>query len=238
MILRTQDLTYAELGKRIGLSESGVKKILTARDISLSRLAQICEASSTSLADLTQDDPEPKAPELELDEETQDFFLKNRSCFHLFFLILTEPKSFEEIIEEYQISKKLGLKYLRELDKRKLVKWMPNDRVIPNINKSTLFKYSGPFIKQLVAEWSHALVDEVLDKAPGKTVENFFAIRLFYFLPETEKEFLESLSQLILEFGMKSVREKKYYGKLTKPSRILTVLSKGHFVKGQGLAHK
>ena len=39
--LAEQDLTYGQLGRRIGMSESGVKKLFSAHDISLERLAQI-----------------------------------------------------------------------------------------------------------------------------------------------------------------------------------------------------
>lgn len=233
-ILRAQNLTYSDLGKRIGLSESGVKKILSAKDVSLSRLTQICEATGTSLADLALNAPEPKTPDFEFDQETQEYFLKNRDCFHLFFLILTESKTFDDIIKEHRISKKIGIRYLQELDKRKLIKWMPNDKVISLVKPSAFFKYSGPFIKQLVKEWTYDLVEESLNKLNKNTKKpqnEIHTLRLFYLLPETKKEFVESLKRLLEEFDMKAIREQKYYGKQTKPFRLLTISAEGHYIK-------
>ena len=41
-LLRERGLTYRQLGERIGLSESGVKKLFTGDDLSLRRLLSIC----------------------------------------------------------------------------------------------------------------------------------------------------------------------------------------------------
>lgn len=231
LILKEQHITYADLGARIGLTESGVKKLFTGKDLSLSRLERICAALNTSISDLIQDDPTPHAPELEFDLETQNFFLRNRACFNLFFLLLTDPKPAEEIIQEYRIPKKLALQYIRELEKRKLVKRTTNDRVVPTIREPSLFKYSGPFIKRLVYEWSHAVVAETLNKGPSKGAENYFATRLFYFLPDSHTEFTRSLSEVISEFALRSQRERKHFGRHTKPFRLLALVTKGHFVE-------
>ncbi len=50
--LKKRRISYRELGKRLRLSESGVKKMMTAPDLSLDRLAAICAAVPLDLADL------------------------------------------------------------------------------------------------------------------------------------------------------------------------------------------
>jgi lambda repressor-like predicted transcriptional regulator len=52
--LRTRGVTYAELARRIGLSETSVKRVLSRGTLSLRRLEQICEAIGTSVPEVAQ----------------------------------------------------------------------------------------------------------------------------------------------------------------------------------------
>src|SRR5262245_24995659 len=51
-LLRARKVTYAELGRRLRLSESGVKKIFSGEDCSLVRLGQMADAVGFSLGEL------------------------------------------------------------------------------------------------------------------------------------------------------------------------------------------
>jgi DNA-binding Xre family transcriptional regulator len=51
-VLKNKRVSYRELGRRLRLSESGVKKMMTASDLSLGRLAEICAALQVDLVDL------------------------------------------------------------------------------------------------------------------------------------------------------------------------------------------
>lgn len=52
--LKKRRISYRELGRRLRLSESGVKKMMTAPDLSLGRLAEICSAVQIDLVDLLE----------------------------------------------------------------------------------------------------------------------------------------------------------------------------------------
>lgn len=51
-VLKKKGVSYRDLGRRLRLSESGVKKMMTAPDLSLGRLADICAALQIDLVDL------------------------------------------------------------------------------------------------------------------------------------------------------------------------------------------
>jgi DNA-binding Xre family transcriptional regulator len=51
-ILKKKGVSYRQLGRRLRLSESGVKKMMTAPDLSLGRLADVCAALQIDLVDL------------------------------------------------------------------------------------------------------------------------------------------------------------------------------------------
>ncbi len=52
LILKNKKIKYIEASKELGMSESGFKKLMTSKDISIQRLNQICELVDISTADL------------------------------------------------------------------------------------------------------------------------------------------------------------------------------------------
>jgi lambda repressor-like predicted transcriptional regulator len=70
--LKTRGVTYAQLARRIGLSEASVKRVLARGTLSLRRLEQICEAIGTSVAEvvlLTRSSTSERAETLTLEQE-------------------------------------------------------------------------------------------------------------------------------------------------------------------------
>jgi len=51
-ILRARGITYAELGRRIRLSEASVKRVFSRATLSLQRLEQMCEAAAVSIQEV------------------------------------------------------------------------------------------------------------------------------------------------------------------------------------------
>ena len=47
--MRRAGLTYRELAGRVGMSESSIKRVFSQGDMSLSRLAQFCQAAGVSM---------------------------------------------------------------------------------------------------------------------------------------------------------------------------------------------
>jgi DNA-binding Xre family transcriptional regulator len=84
--LKARRMTYAELAKPLGMSESGVKKLLAGGSCSLGRLLAICEAIGVSLEDLAREaTAAPRSGEVAvLTPKQEDFFLENPKFF--FFL--------------------------------------------------------------------------------------------------------------------------------------------------------
>lgn len=72
------------MARRLGLAESSIKRILTARDGSVGRLVQICEVAGVRFADLVASAHEQVAQAWVLDEAQEDFFLADLERFELF----------------------------------------------------------------------------------------------------------------------------------------------------------
>ncbi|MDH5492670.1 MAG: helix-turn-helix transcriptional regulator, partial [Myxococcales bacterium] len=70
-LLRRRRITYRQLGSRIGMSESGVKKLLGGEDLSMVRLLEICEVLDLEVDELLRVAREGPAEARELDEATK-----------------------------------------------------------------------------------------------------------------------------------------------------------------------
>lgn len=230
-LLEDQNLTYGKLADSLKMSESGVKKLFLAKDISLLRLNKICAILEVPLHELL--DPGLNQEENQmvvLGEKAQNYFLKNKSCFLFLILLYTEPKSFSEILKDYQIPKTRAYKYLKDLESLKLLKWLPGDRVNLRKDVPTLFKYEGKFMKMIVREWALELLDEALEAPSGKEHE-LSTQRVLHLTRKSAIEFKTACDDLIFEFARRSVREKKSDSKRLIPIRSMVVLREGHFVK-------
>jgi transcriptional regulator with XRE-family HTH domain len=227
--MKTQGVSYAEMGRRIGLSESGIKKIFAAHDISLGRLAQLCAALDLPLAELIASANDAIPDPLELSPEAEAYFLKDRTTFHLFFLLLTEPKSFRDIAREYNLPADQTQRSLLQLEKMKLIERLPGDRVVLQVQPG-LFKGGGSFINRLVREWSHDLVDEMLPVDGQHRPDDVKNVRLLYLLPQSQRDMQVALEEVSKEFTARSFRERKVHGKRTTPIRLLVLSRPGHYV--------
>ena len=71
-VVRMRGLTYAELAKRVGLSEASVKRLFSKRTFTLERLAQFCDALEIEVAELARmaSGREGEATELTIAQET------------------------------------------------------------------------------------------------------------------------------------------------------------------------
>jgi DNA-binding Xre family transcriptional regulator len=76
-ILRGQGLTYRELGARLGMSESGLKKLFTSDNASLTRLLDICRVLDVELEEVIRVARRGPLPMVEPDEQQQAIFARH-----------------------------------------------------------------------------------------------------------------------------------------------------------------
>lgn len=87
--LRARGITYAELGRRIGLSESSVKRLFATGNFTLNRLESICGVLQLSLAELTRTMEGSASPEVfSLTEEQEQLLASEAGILACFYLLL------------------------------------------------------------------------------------------------------------------------------------------------------
>ena len=99
--LKTQGISYRELGKLIGVSEPTVKRDLARGNFSLQRLDRICDALGISVTELIQ--PADSACLTELSEQQEQSLATDPQALVITYLIVNDWK-FDEIVSIFQLT--------------------------------------------------------------------------------------------------------------------------------------
>jgi len=125
--LKQQGITYKELARRLGLSESAVKQMFASGDMSLSRLDLICQILSMDISDLMSlvQTYETRLQALTLAQEKK--LVGNPRLLVMAYCVLNRW-TFEQIIQDFDIDEVEGIKLLIELDRMQFIELLPGNR--------------------------------------------------------------------------------------------------------------
>src|SRR4030095_7569501 len=119
-VLKSRSVTYAELARRLGMSEASVKRVFAKRTFTLDRLDRICGVLGVEITDLA------KIVEHEAERVTQLTLEQERE-------IVADPKlmlvavhalnhwTLEEIVDRYTISRNECIRLLARLDRLRII---------------------------------------------------------------------------------------------------------------------
>lgn len=160
--LRQREMTYADLAKRIRLSESSVKRLFAAKNFSLKRLDQICDAIGVDLATLveTANRETNKITQLSLTQE-KELVADHRLL--LIAVMVLNNLNLDEIVTTYQISHTECVRCLAKLDRLKIIDLLPGNRVRLRVARNFSWIPDGPiqrfFDENVQSDFFHSRFD-------------------------------------------------------------------------------
>lgn len=166
--LRASGITYKALAARIDMSESSVKRMFGQKDMSLSRLAQICTAAGIALEDVLRGaaDNQPRADTLTLPQEKS---LVSNPRLLLVAICCLGHWSMEQVIETYHLSEPECIGFLAELDRLGLIELKALNRYSLRVSNAFHWLADGPvqqyFRAHVVADYFSGRFD-----GPGETL--------------------------------------------------------------------
>lgn len=143
-VLKSRSITYAEVARRLGMSEASVKRVFATQRFTLDRLDRICDALGIEITDLA------KIVEHEAERVTQLTLEQERE-------IVADPKlmlvavhalnhwTLGEIVEHYTISKTECIRLLARLDRLRVIDLLPNNRIRLIVGRNFSWRPDGPF---------------------------------------------------------------------------------------------
>ena len=227
-ILKERKITYRELGEGIGLTESGVKKVFTAKDGSFQRLIEICGFIGVSIVEIIDDG---SIKNVSHSSRQQEAFMKEPGLFYLYWCLVYERRSYEEAKKVLRLTEKTAFQWLRKLDLLKLIKLLPKGRIrIPSI-KAVRWKSEEEFTKKMYQAWSQKLVADVTNLNEAKS--EFFLLRYLQMKKSTYQEFVSALEALESEFVRRAIYEMKTAPNNVEHVRWLVAADNRSFIEGQ-----
>jgi hypothetical protein len=193
--LKAKAVTYAELGRRIGLSEPSVKRMFAQRSFTLERLEQVLEVVGMDFAELAQ--AATDAPQLisQLTFAQEEEIIGDTKLLVVAVAALNQIPV-EQIVAVYRVSEAETVKYLLRLDRIGFLTLLPNNRVKLLVSRTFSWIPNGP-----IQTWFR-------QEASGDYLDTRFAgshelMRLVSVMlsPRSTRALLERLKQVADEFS-------------------------------------
>lgn len=243
-ILRERRMPYAELGRRIGLSESGVKKVFSGKDVSFSRLAQIAAVLGFRIADLLEQVESNDTKRVQFSKEQQSYFLKNRRAFHLYIKLAIERQSRDDVKTEFGLSERETFSLLKKLDELRLIQLHASSRAVASSTADASIGGrvklpplamvkdfgDGPLMSALYQEWGSGIVKDLAE--PKHQASGRFIVRALRLKEESYNELLARLLELEREFLKRAVREMSVSTRRLKTVRWMWLTDDQSYIRG------
>ena len=226
-VLKVKKITYKSLADELGMSESGVKKLLTSKDISLTRVEQITRLIGLSLADLFQIADEAEVKNVRLSPKQENALFENNLLFRVYWFLAVEEKSLDAIKKSEKLTNDQLQRNLMKLENLDLIKVGKNQRVV-SVHKG-LFRWAsdGPLVKKLNHEWSENTLKKVLNSK--NSADQLHRLSYLRLSEKSKAAFYDRLNELVNEFARLSQREKTRYADrdLTSISSLIAIANSG-----------
>jgi transcriptional regulator with XRE-family HTH domain len=144
--LKAHGLTYADIAKKIDLSEASIKRMFSEKNFTLKRLDQLCQCMDMELSDLLNlmKEDEPNISQLSEEQEKE---IVNDLTLLLVTVCVLNRWTLNDITSRYKISETEGIKYLAKLDRLKIIDLLPKNKIKLLIASNFAWRENGPIQK-------------------------------------------------------------------------------------------
>lgn len=226
--LKNRKMKYDDLAERLGLSVSGLKKVLASKDLSLSRLQAICDVLGLPLVQVLSLADEAKVQDVYLTEEQETLLLKNPDILHLYWKLRFDQIPLHQYLQGTKISREEMRGRLRKLEKVGLVRIGPKGDLEFSDRGMIRWNNSGPLVEHLNRKWSAELVDSILKKKDPRIVLNLAVLNL------SEASFADlntELRDLVDRYSTRSQKDRYLRDEKLKKVALLTAADEYQFIK-------
>ncbi len=161
--LKLNGLTYRDAAKHLNLSEASVKKMFSSHNITLKRINALCEMMHLDFIDLVRlfDESRERISHLKPEQEQE---LVRDTKLLLVALCARNHWKFDEITEQFEISKAECYRYMARLEELKLLELHPGNRIRLLVAENFRWLPNGPlekaFKKKLMNEFLNSEFDQ------------------------------------------------------------------------------
>jgi transcriptional regulator with XRE-family HTH domain len=213
--LKSAGITYAQLGERLGMAESSIKRVFAKGDMPLSRIDDICRVLKLDFADLARSvaDQQPLKRELTLAQEKA--VVADRKLLLMAICCLSQW-TFEQIVSTYEISETECFRLLARLDKLGIIELRPLNRYRLKVSKTFRWRPHGP----VMAFFRDHVVDEYF--AGGFEGDDELLLLVHGSIGQSlAKPFAERLQRVAEDFAQQHLADQRLPAAQRKPYTLV-----------------
>jgi DNA-binding Xre family transcriptional regulator len=144
--LKAASLTYADLAAKIDMSESSVKRMFSHREMTLSRIDEICRALKIDFLDVAREVADAQVAVQELTHDQEKALVNSKHTLLVGICCLSQW-TFEQMITTYRITEPDCIKALTQLDRLGIIELKPLNRYRLKLAKTFRWRPEGPIMK-------------------------------------------------------------------------------------------
>lgn len=193
--LKRDGLTYAEVARRLGVSEPTVKRLFSTERLTLDRLDALCEVAGIDLAELAREAQEGQARLSRLTREQEEQLVKDTALLLVTVLVINHWRA-EDILASYRIDEPALVRALAALDRLGLIDLLPGNRVRLKVARDFAWMPGGP-----IERWfeRHVQGDFLNDGFRGEREVRRFSHGMLS--PASRARLVERIGRLCAEFA-------------------------------------
>ncbi len=227
LALKNKKISYADLSKNLGLSESGLKKMMTSPDISMQRLNKICKTIDISVVDLLIASRTQTIENIEFTAKQTELLIKNNTALMIFWMLAVEQKMPSEIKKNEKMTAIDFQKIIYKLESVDLLKTNAKGQII-FIHKG-LYRWSdnNPLVQKMNRDWSHLTLNKSLTAAQN----HFHRLSYVQVTQKNRDKIIEKFSDLMNEIANlhQISKYEKHQGQLVPLSIVVAATGSGFF---------
>ena len=229
-LLKTRGLKYEDVATELGMSLSGVKKLLSGTDISIDRLSKIGDIMGLSLSEVVLYCESPHIEEVTLSERQEQSLIKNKILFRVYWRLGFEHLSQEAVMKMEKLTLKEWNSLIRKLENLDLV---VSTSTGIRLMHPGLVRWSneGALVKELNRDWSHVTLEKSLRKRGARDYHRLAYLQLSQ---ESADAFQRRLNDLFDEFSFQAQKDRVSSVKC-EPQSVLVALSGSGFLDSDAI---
>jgi transcriptional regulator with XRE-family HTH domain len=226
-VLRARRITYAQLAARLGLSESGLKKIFAHEDCTLSRLEAIAHAVGVPVGELFEAAASAPFEHVALTLAQQRALLAKPLLLGVFWKLSVERWTSKRVARAFRLDERAMFKVLAELDRLELIVLeQPGDRVRLRHGDLVRWLPEGPLLDHLHDAWGRDVL------ARGAKSDGLLRLHQLWLRPDARAALQADLAALIDGYVRRGRGEWLTAGEsAVSPHGLVVALAEGSFVR-------
>lgn len=206
-ILKNRKVKYEQLASKMGVSESGIKKMLNSEDLSFNKISRILSTAGIGVSEFFKLLEETTPPEKSLSPKQEDYFVKNPSAYHFFHQLLELNLDWKKLKSRHGLTQKSVDSYLLALDKIGVIELHQGHAVKSQFAGNCRLSFGMKLVKMVVDDRHRSLLSFAHIPNEKFRGRKHLANGVLSLKPSTAAEFNQAFRGLVSEYMKRSERE-------------------------------